>query len=178
GDRRRFSGRNRRHEDRACRRSGAVRLHVFAVVVDEVAVVDQENQLAAGEESRRVQFVRHRRPLDPRGVHPDRLEGLRLLDELDGPLAQQRFGAVQQVDGRGWTLFQLGGEASKLHRPAVYSPLLAAATSYNEPGTMRQSHKTVFLERALLAGIADGEPVARGEEMEELARLAETAGAE
>ncbi|HEY3225834.1 MAG TPA: GTPase HflX [Planctomycetota bacterium] len=42
---------------------------------------------------------------------------------------------------------------------------------------MRQSHTTVFLERALLAGIADGEPVPRGEPLEELARLAETAGA-
>jgi len=43
---------------------------------------------------------------------------------------------------------------------------------------MRQSHKTVFLERALLAGIADGDGAPRGQEMEELARLAETAGAE
>ncbi len=43
---------------------------------------------------------------------------------------------------------------------------------------MRQSHKTVFLERALLAGIVDGDPSPRAEPLEELARLAETAGAD
>ena len=43
---------------------------------------------------------------------------------------------------------------------------------------MRQSHKTVFLERALLAGIVDGDLSPRDEPLEELARLAETAGAE
>jgi len=43
---------------------------------------------------------------------------------------------------------------------------------------MRQSHKTVFLERALLAGIVDGDPDPRAEPMQELASLAETAGAE
>ncbi|HKS17226.1 MAG TPA: GTPase HflX [Planctomycetota bacterium] len=43
---------------------------------------------------------------------------------------------------------------------------------------MRQPHKTVYLERALLAGIADGEAPARGESLEELGRLAETAGAD
>ncbi|HKS16796.1 MAG TPA: GTPase HflX [Planctomycetota bacterium] len=43
---------------------------------------------------------------------------------------------------------------------------------------MRQSHKTVYLERALLAGIVDGDLAPRDEPLEELARLAETAGAE
>jgi len=43
---------------------------------------------------------------------------------------------------------------------------------------VRQSHKTVYLERALLAGIVDGDPAPRSEPLEELARLAETAGAE
>jgi GTP-binding protein HflX len=43
---------------------------------------------------------------------------------------------------------------------------------------MRQSHKTVFLERAILAGIVDGDLAPRAEPLEELARLAETAGAD
>lgn len=43
---------------------------------------------------------------------------------------------------------------------------------------MRQSHKTVYLERALLAGILDGETDGSAEPLDELARLAETAGAE
>src|SRR5262247_1042748 len=42
---------------------------------------------------------------------------------------------------------------------------------------MRQSHKTVYLERALLSGILNGE-AGPAEPLEELARLAETAGAE
>lgn len=43
---------------------------------------------------------------------------------------------------------------------------------------VRQSHKTVFLERAILAGIVDGDLAPRAEPLEELARLAETAGAD
>ena len=42
---------------------------------------------------------------------------------------------------------------------------------------MRQSHKTVYLERALLAGILNGD-AGPAEPLEELSRLAETAGAE
>jgi GTP-binding protein HflX len=43
---------------------------------------------------------------------------------------------------------------------------------------MRQSHKTVYLERAILAGIVTSEVGPRAEPLEELTRLAETAGAE
>ena len=42
---------------------------------------------------------------------------------------------------------------------------------------MKQSHKTVYLERALLAGILDGD-AGPAEPLEELTRLVETAGAE
>jgi GTP-binding protein HflX len=43
---------------------------------------------------------------------------------------------------------------------------------------VRQSHKTVYLERAVLAGIVNGDLQPHGEPLEELARLTETAGAE
>jgi hypothetical protein len=115
GNRRLFLRRHGGDEDGPWRRGGGVRLDVFAVVVDEVAFVDQEDQLAPREAPRRVEFARHGGPLDARGVDPDRLERLGLADHLDRALAQETLGAEDEVDRGYGTFLQLSCQGPKFH---------------------------------------------------------------
>src|SRR2546428_2995237 len=138
------------------------------MVVDEVRVVDQHHELPPPEKRGGVELVRHAGPGSFRDGHPKRVlreRGLRLLEEREAAIAEERLGTGENVDGRKRLLrAELGSERDEIQGGPVYPPRsglqrMDRVTIIRQKEfrnlALKSAEKTVYRERALLVGTVD-----------------------